>query len=153
MVTSTKAFYRDKNLIPWGGLLFALGLYTCKKWWKELYKIRVEIDFSETSSKWLKKGKLTFTTKNLPPRSCLPLPLSYIHVKIVKKNDIKSEFKLILLKFTANDRRNKSFYDQLGVICLLLLGYIHVQNSKEIYIRSKNCLPEVFCPWPGLLYM
>ena len=43
-----------KTLSPGGCMPPALGLYTCIKSWKKMYKIRLQRDFFETCNKWVK---------------------------------------------------------------------------------------------------
>ena len=43
-----------KTLSPGGYMPPALGLYTCIKSWKKMYKIRLQRDFFETCNKWVK---------------------------------------------------------------------------------------------------
>ena len=49
-----EVFVDIKTLPPGGYMPPALGLYTCIKSWKKMYKIRLQIDFFETCNKWVK---------------------------------------------------------------------------------------------------
>ena len=52
---SDKKFLLTSKLCPLGAVCPpAPGLYTCIKLWKTLYKIRLQSDFFETCSKWVK---------------------------------------------------------------------------------------------------
>ena len=50
----TRYFCWHQNFVPRGLSASALGLYTCIKSWKKLYKIRLQRDFFETCNKWVK---------------------------------------------------------------------------------------------------
>ena len=83
---SDKMFCWHKNFVPKGLSAPALGLYTCIKSWKKLYKIRLHRDFFETCNKWLKWQDISVDIKILSPGVCLPLPRGYIHVLNHEKN-------------------------------------------------------------------
>ena len=51
---SDKAFLLTSNFCTQGLSIPALGLYTCGKTLKNMYKIRDERDLFETCNKWLK---------------------------------------------------------------------------------------------------
>ena len=55
--------------------------------------------------------KLCVTTKLLSTRVVCPWPEVNIHVKRYKIFYIKSEIKMIFLKFTTNDQNEKGFHE------------------------------------------
>ena len=67
----------------------ALGLYTCIKTWKIMYKIRLQIYFFETCNKRPKWQGFSVDIRILSTKGCLPLPRGYIHVEKNIKNVYK----------------------------------------------------------------
>ena len=108
----------------------ALGLYTCIKTWKIMYKIRLQRYCFETCNKWAKWHDFSVDIRVLSTKGCLHLPRGYIHVEKHKKMCIKSEFKEIWLKLATNGWSDKGFL-----------------------LTSKVCPQGAFCPCPRAIYM
>ena len=91
---------------PWPAAIYnyyALGLYTCIKLWKKMYKVRLQRDFFFTCNKWLKWQENSVDIKILTPGVVCPWPAAiynyyalglYTCIKLWKKC-IKSDFKEI----------------------------------------------------------
>ena len=101
MTRVTKGLCLYKNSDPKGLSAPDLGLYTCIKTWKIMYKIRFQRYFFWNLQQM---GNFQMSTN-----SCLPLHLSYIHVEKHLKMCIKSAFKEICLKLATNGRSDKGF--------------------------------------------
>ena len=56
-----------------------------------------------------RSNKSSILIRNFVIYGYLPLPLDYIRVQNYEKNHVKSEFKAVLLKLTANIQRDNSF--------------------------------------------
>ena len=56
-----------------------------------------------------RSNKTSILVRNFVICGYLPLPWGYIHVQNHEKIYVKSEFKTILLKFTANVQNDNSF--------------------------------------------
>ena len=80
MTEVTRCSCWHQNFVPKGLSAPALGLYTCIKSWKNVYKIRLQRDFFLTCSKWLKWQEVSVDAKILSPGGCLPMNCSYIHL-------------------------------------------------------------------------
>ena len=94
MTRVTKGLCLYTNSDPKGLSAPALGLYTCIKTWKTMYKIRLQRYFLETFNKWAKWPGFSVDIRILSTKGCLPLPWAmYMWKKI--KMCIKSEFKEI----------------------------------------------------------
>ena len=119
-----------KNSDPRGLSAPALGLYTCIKTWKIMYKIRLQRYFFETCNKWPKWQGFSVDIRILSTKGCLPQPWGYIHVEEYLKMCVKSEFKQICLKLAING-----------------------QSDKGFLLTSKVCPQGVFCPCPRAIYM
>ena len=63
-----------QNFVPKGLSVPALGLYTCIKSWKKLYKIRLQRIFFLTCSKWPKWQEVSVDIKILSPGFVCPWP-------------------------------------------------------------------------------
>ena len=75
----TRHFSWHQNFVPWGMSVPALGLYTCIKSWKKLYKIRLRRDVFKTCNKWPKWQDVPVDIKISSPRGCQPLPRGYMY--------------------------------------------------------------------------
>ena len=93
MTEVTRSFCWHQNFVPRGCMPSALGLYTCIKSWKKLYKISLQRDFFETCNKWVKWQAFLLTSKFCPLGGCLPLPWGYIHVLNHEKHCMESDSK------------------------------------------------------------
>ena len=130
MIRVTKDLCIYKNSDPKGLSAPALGLYTCIKTWKIMYKIRLQRYFFETCNKWAKWQGFSVDIRILSTKGCLPLPTGTIHVEKHKKMCTKSEFKGVCLKLATNGRSDKGFL-----------------------LTSNVCPQGVFCPCSGAIYM
>ena len=134
----TRHFCWHQNFVLRGLSAPALGLYTCMKSWKKLYKIRLQRDFFETCNKWPKWQDVPVDIKISSPRCCQPLPRGYIHVQNHEKNCIKSDFKEFFFKLVTNDRSDKRFL-LTSKFCLLGLSapdlrlYTFIKSWKDVY--------------------
>ena len=169
-----------KNSDPRGLSATALGLYTCIKTWKIMYKIRLQRYFFETCNKWAKWESFSVDIRILFTKGCLPLPQGYIHVEKHKKMCIKSEFKDISLKLATNGQSDKGFLltskvCPQGVFCpcprlytcikslkmyikwdfeeIILKLATYGQREKAFLLSSEFCPQVVVCPCPGAIYM
>ena len=98
---------------------------------KNVYKIRFQRDHFETCNIWAKRKGLPVVIKFLSQWFDCPCLGLYTCVKNThKKNGKKSDFKEIYFKLATNG-----------------------QSDKEFLLTSKFCPQEVFCPWPGAVYM
>ena len=130
MTEVTRSFCWHQNFVPWGLYAPALGLYTCIKSWKKMYKIRLQRDFFETCNKWVKWWCLSVDIQILSHGGCLPLPRGYIHVLNHKTNCIKSDFKGIFFK-----------------TCIKWMKW------QDISVDIKTLSPGGCLPCPGAIYM
>ena len=80
-----------------------LGLYTCIKSRKKLYKIRLQRDFFWNLQQMTEVTRGFCWHKNFVPWDCLPLPCGHIHLLNHEKMYIKSEVEEILFKLATND--------------------------------------------------
>ena len=124
---------------------YALGLYTCIKLWKKMYKIRLQRDFFFTCNKWLKWQENSVDIKILTPGVVCPWPAAiynyyalglYTCIKLWKKC-IKSDFKEIFF-FVTNDWSDKRFlltskFCPLGLSAPDLQLYTIIKSWKDVY--------------------
>ena len=77
-----RPFCWHQNFVLWGLSAPALGLYTCIKSGKKLYKIRLQRHFFETCNKWMKWQDISVDIKTLSPRGLsAPAPWLYTCIK------------------------------------------------------------------------
>ena len=89
----TRPFWWHHNFVHKGLSAPALGLYTCGKTLKNVYKIRFRRDHFETCNIWVKRKGLSVVIKCLSPVGCLPLPGA---IYMWKKKHIKKTVKIRL---------------------------------------------------------
>ena len=70
----TRLFCWHHDFVHKGLSAPVLGLYTCGKTLKNVYKIRIQRDLFETCNKWSKWLGLSVEIKSLSPRSFCPCP-------------------------------------------------------------------------------
>ena len=129
-----RPFCWHQNFVPKGLSAPTLGLYTCIKSWKNVYKIRLQRDVFETCNKWAKWESLSVDIKFLSPGVCLPLPLGYIHVYKHEKIGIKSGLQRDFLW----PRLASKFCPQ-GVVCPCPGAILKHEN-----IRIKSDFKEIY---------
>ena len=104
MTEVTRGSCGHQNFVPKGLSAPALGLYTCIKSWKKLYKIIQSFFFFSfllTCSKWSKWQEVSVDIKILSPAGCLPLICGCTHLLNHEKMCIKSEVEEILFKLAT----------------------------------------------------
>ena len=101
MTKVTRCSCWHKN-VPKGLSAPALGLYTCIKSWKKLYKIRLQRDFLKPVANDQSDERFLLTSKFFP-WGCLPLTSGCIHLLNHEKMCIKSGVEEILFKLATND--------------------------------------------------
>ena len=82
---SDKTFLLTSKLCPLGLSVPTPGLYTFKKSWKKLYKIRLQRDFFETCNKWPKWQDFPVDIKFHPQGVVSPCPGAIYIYKMMKK--------------------------------------------------------------------
>ena len=169
MTRVTKGLCLYKNSDPKGLSAPDLGLYTCIKTWKIMYKIRFQRYFFWNLQQM---GNFQMSTN-----SCLPLHRSYIHVEKHLKMCIKSAFKEICLKLATNGRSDKGFLltskvCPRGFSAFAIYMYKIIKNvykirfwrdhfetwniwakKKGISVVIKILSPMDYLPLPGAIYI
>ena len=96
MTEVTRSFCWHQNFVPWGLYAPALGLYTCIKSWKKMYKIRLQFLWNLQQM-----GKVIMPFcwhPNFVPWGLSAPARGYIHVLNHKTDCIKSDFEGIFFK-------------------------------------------------------
>ena len=125
-----RPFCWHQNFVPWGQSVPALGLYTCIKSWKKMYKSRLQRDFWGNLQQMTEVTRCSCWHQNFVPKGLSAPALGlYRLIKIWKKKCIKLDYKEIFLKLVANDRSDKF--------------------SVDIKILSTGDV----CPWPASIYI
>ena len=86
----------------------ALGLYTCIKSLKTLYKIRPKRFVLKLVANDRSDKRFLLTSK-FCPQGCLPLPWGYIHLLNHEKMCRKSDVEEILFKLATNEHSDEAF--------------------------------------------
>ena len=105
MTEVTRGSCWHQNFVLKGLSAPALGLYTCIKSWKKMYKI-IQRGFFSTCSKWSKWQVVSVDIKILSPGVVCPWSVA---VHINEKMCIKSEIEEILFKLATNDHSDEAF--------------------------------------------
>ena len=145
----TRHFCWHQNFVPWGLSVPTLGLYTCIKSWKKMYKIRLQRDSFETCNKWPKWQDVPVDIKISSPRGCQPLRWGYIHVKSWKKLykiRLKRDFFKTCSKWPKwQEVLLTSKFCPLGLSAPDLWLYTFIKSWKDVYKvrgwRDSFCLP------------
>ena len=106
MTEVTRGSCWHQNFVPKGLSAPALGLYTCIKSWKKLYKI-IQSFFFKLVENGLTRGFCWH--ENFVPWGCLPLICGCTHLLNHEKMCIKSEVEEILFKLATNDYSDEAF--------------------------------------------
>ena len=169
-----KVYVLCKNSDPKGLSAPALGLYTCIKTWKIMYKIRLQRYFFFKLANNGQSDKVFLLTSGFcPQRIVCPCPGTIY----MRKNIKKSKFKEICLKLATNGWSDKGFLLTSKVcpqrfsalapglytciksskMCIksdfeeiILKLAIYGQREKAFLLSSKFCHQFVVCLCPGL---
>ena len=115
MTEVTRGSCWHQNFVPKELSAPSLGLYTCIKSWKKLYKIIQRVFFFVFCFKLvandLSDKRFLLTSKFYPlvPWGCLPLICGCTHLLNHEKMCMKSEVEEILFKLAANDHSDEAF--------------------------------------------
>ena len=126
----TRHFCWHQNFVPWGLSVPALGLYTCIKSWKKLYKIRLQRDFLKLATNDRSDEMFLLTLKFRPQGVFRPCPGSIYMYEIMKKKMYKN-------------RLQRDFF----LICSKWPKW------QEVFVVIKILSPGVVWPWPAAIYM
>ena len=130
MTEVTRSFCWHQNFVSWGLYSPALGLYTCIKSWKKLYKIRLQRDFFETCNKWVKVISPFCWHQNFVPWGLsAPAPGLYTCIKSWK-NLYKIRLQRDFLKLATSE-----------------------WSDEILLLTSKLCPLGAVCPCPGAIYI
>ena len=142
----TRHFCWHQNFVPWGLSAPALGLYTCIKSWKKMYKmykIRLQRDLFWNLQQMTEVTRCSCWHQNFVPKGLSAAALRTIYMyKIMKKKKkkkyMKSDFKEIFLKLVANDGSDKRFlltskFCSLGLSAPDLQLSPFIKSWKDVY--------------------
>ena len=149
-----RAFCWYQKFVPKGFYALALGLCTCIKIIKNVYKIRFRRDHFETCNIWTGRKCLSVVIKILSLICCLPLPGAIYMWKNMKKMCIKSDFKDIVLKLATNGQNDKGFLLTSTFVPKGLSacpGDVYMYKSIIIYTRTR-CQVSVYRTTGPLVY-
>ena len=105
-----RPFCWHKNFVPWGLSAPARELYTCIKWWKKLYKIRLQITFFWNLQQINEVTRHFYWHQNFVPWGLSAPALGlYKCIKIMKKIVQNRTSKRFFFKLVANDWSDKGF--------------------------------------------
>ena len=129
MTEVTRCSCLHQNFVSKGLLAPVLGLYTCIKSWKKLYKIRLQRDcFLKLVANDRSDKRFLLTSKFCPLGVSIPAPGLYTCIKSWKKL-YKIKLQRDFFKLVANDRTAKRF------------------------LLTSNFFPWGCLPWPAAIYI
>ena len=114
MTEVTRGSCWHQNFVPKELSAPSMGIYTCIKSWKKLYKIIQRVFFFfffKLVANDLSDKRFLLTSKFCPlvPWGCLPLICGCTHLLNHEKMCIKSEVEEILFKLATNDHSDEAF--------------------------------------------
>ena len=150
-----RPFCWHQNFVPWGLTVPALGLYTCIKWWKNLYPMRLQRPFFWNLQQMNEVTRHFCWHKNFVPWGLSAPALGlYTCIKSWKK---MYEIRLQRDFFETCNKWAKWQDVPVDIKILsprgcqpLPWGYIHVQkHEKQMYnIRLQRDFFETCSKWP-----